>query len=144
MERPDRDQSTANKAVRSFEDLVRLFPTSEYAAQAETEIRRLRDNLAEHEYRVAVFYYRYGVPIATVTRLEGVLSQFPDFSAMDKVLFHLGLGYLRTGRLAEAHQTFERLTRDHATSRYLRDIPVLPALPTPPPVVAEPAVANPT
>lgn len=132
MERPDRDQSTATKAVKAFEDLVRLFPTSEYAAKSEGEIRRLRDNLAEHEYRVAVFYYRYGIPVATVSRLEGVLSQYPDFSEMDKVLFRLGQGYLRTGRLVEAHLTFERLTRDYATSRYASQIPALPPLPAPP------------
>jgi outer membrane protein assembly factor BamD len=133
MERPDRDQSTATKALKSFEDLVRLFPTSEYALKAEDEIRRLRDNLAEHEYRVAVFYLRYGIPVATVGRLERLLDQFPDFHQVDKVLYQLGLGYLKSGQLIDAHLTFERLARDYPSSAWVKEIPPLPPLPPAPP-----------
>ena len=129
MERPDRDQSTATHALQAFEDLVRLFPTSEQAAQAETEIRRIRDNLAEHEYRVAVFYLRFGLPQATVGRLEGLLAQFPDYTPMDKVLYHLGMGYVRVLKWGEAANTFDRLKKEYPSSEWVRDIPDLVGAP---------------
>ena len=84
MEKPDRDQQTASKALQAFEDLLRLYPTSEYAAQAEEEILRVRNNLARHEYMIGVFYLRYGLAVAAVGRFEALIADFPDYTPMDK------------------------------------------------------------
>ena len=51
MEKPDRDQTTTRKALEAYEDLVRLYPTSEYATQAQEKREVVRANLAEHESR---------------------------------------------------------------------------------------------
>jgi outer membrane protein assembly factor BamD len=123
MEKPDRDQSTATKALRSFEDLVRLYPTSEYATQAVQEIRRVRNNLGEHEYRVGLFYLRYGLPAAAAGRFELILRDFQDFDAPDKVLYHLGVAQMKMNRSAEAKSTFDRLRSEHPASRWIAEIP---------------------
>ena len=123
MEKPDRDQKTASKALQAFDDLVRLFPTSEYAAQAEDEIRRVRNNLARHEYMIGVFYLRYGLPVAAVGRLEELLEDYPDSDHVEASLYHLGLAYQANGQPAEARATFDRLRRDFPSGEYASRAP---------------------
>lgn len=127
MERPDRDQSTTRKALEAYDELIRLYPTSEYATQAQQEIKRVKDNLAEHEFQVGRFYLRYGAPGSAVQRFEYLSKTYPDYREMDKVLYHLGLAYRDSKQLAEAAAAFERLRKEFPESRYLEDVPQLPA-----------------
>ena len=137
MERPDRDQSTTRKALAAFEDLLRQYPTSEYAAQARDEMRLLRDNLAEHEMVVGRFYIRYGIGSASVKRLEYLLSAYPEYSQKDKALFYLGQAYVLAKRSDDARSTFERLRTQHPDSPYIKEIGKLPE-----PKAAEAAAAG--
>lgn len=123
MERPDRDQSTSEKALEAFRDLVRLYPTSEYAAQAQQEIARVQDNLAEHDYVVGSFYYRYGLPGAAALRMQRLLDAYPDYSHKDKVLYLLGRAYERQEKSDESRAAFERLRKEFPQSPYLEDLP---------------------
>lgn len=126
LERPDRDQSTTRKALTAFEDLLRQYPTSEFAAQARDEMRLLRDNLAEHEVIVGRFYIRYGIGTASVKRLENVLTTYPEYSQKDKALFYLGRAYTLAKRPEDARSTFERLRTQHPDSPYVKEIGKLP------------------
>ena len=38
MERPDRDQAVTRKALEAYQDLIRLYPTSEYAAAVDRAV----------------------------------------------------------------------------------------------------------
>jgi outer membrane protein assembly factor BamD len=123
MERPDRDQSTSEKALEAFRDLVRLYPTSEYAVQAQQEIARVQDNLAEHDFVVGRFYLRYGLPGAAASRLQQLLDTYPDYSRKDKVLYFLGLAQEKQEKTEEAAATFERLRTEYPDSPYVDDLP---------------------
>ena len=126
MERPDRDQTTTRKALESYEELIRLYPTSEYAAQGQQEVKRVQDNLAEHEFQVGRFYLRYGLPGSAVQRFEYLLKTYPSYQAMDKVIYHLGLAYRDMKQPTEAAKAFDRLRREYPQSPYLEDVPQLP------------------
>jgi outer membrane protein assembly factor BamD len=121
--RPDRDQATTRKAVEAYEDLVRLYPTSEYAGRAQESLARVREQLGEHEYMVAMFYLRFGLPAATALRLEGLLDQFPDYGGRDKALYHLALAYQRLERADDAASTLTRLRSEHPQSQWIAEIP---------------------
>lgn len=123
MERPDRDQSVTRKALTAFEELLRQYPTTEFAAQARDQIRVVRDNLAEHEFVVGKFYLRYGIPVATAQRLEYLLENFPEYSAKDKALFYLGQAYDAAGRAEDADATFKRLERQYPESTFIAEVP---------------------
>jgi outer membrane protein assembly factor BamD len=123
MERPDRDQSTSEKALEAFRDLVRLYPTSEYAAQAQQEIARVQDNLAEHDFLVGAFYLRYGLPGAAAARMQRLLDTYPDYSRKDKALFYLGRAYERQEKADEARAAFDRLRSEFPDSPYLDELP---------------------
>jgi outer membrane protein assembly factor BamD len=122
-ERPDRDQGTTHQALEAFEDLLRLYPTTEYAEEARSEIERVRSQLAEHEYMVGRFYMRYGLPSAAASRFEGLLESYPAYAERDKALFHLALSYDRLDRADDAQATFSRLREEHSASKWVAEIP---------------------
>jgi len=118
MERPDRDQSVAQKALESLRDLQRLYPTSEYAAQAQEEVGKVRKNLAEHEFMIGRFYLRYGLPAAAVKRLEYLLTTYPEYDEKDKILYHLGRAYREQGEKEKAQAQFDKLRNDFPKSPF--------------------------
>lgn len=123
IERPDRDQASTEKALTAFEDLLRLYPTAEYAEKAHAEITRVRSNLAEHEFQVGRFYLRYGLPGAAASRFEGLMAKYPDYASRDKVLLYLGLAYRGTKRADDAQATFSKLKTEFPSSPWLKKIP---------------------
>lgn len=113
MEHPDRDQKTTGKALSAFEDLLRLYPTSDFAAQAREAMKRVKDNLAEHEYLIGRFYQRYRLPGAAVTRYEGLLDRYPEYSARDRTLYYLGIAYRSVKRADDAATAWKKLAQEY-------------------------------
>jgi len=126
VEKPNRDQTATRNALAAFDELLRLYPTSEYTAEAQAEIDVLRDRLAASEFVVGDFYLRYRQPAGAILRFESLLAEFPDYGERDKVLYHLGIAYSRS-RVAEdrakAREVFQRLRAEHPDSRWIAQIP---------------------
>jgi outer membrane protein assembly factor BamD len=125
MERPDRDQNVTRKALEAYQDLIRLYPTSEYAPQAQTQMQVVLGNLAEHEFVVGHFYSRFGVGLAAVERFEYLLSTYPKYKERDKVLFNLALAYNQSHERDNALKTFSLLREQYPQSAYVKLIPEL-------------------
>ncbi|HVT61080.1 MAG TPA: outer membrane protein assembly factor BamD [Thermoanaerobaculia bacterium] len=128
MERPDRDQTVTRKSVEAYQELLRLYPTSEYAARSQEQLDVVNANLAEHEFIIGRFYLRYGVPAAAVQRFEFLVQTYPKYGSMDKVIFNLGRAYERSRKPAEARKAFERLRTEFPNSPLVHDIPELKAV----------------
>ena len=126
MEKPDRDQSATVKALEAYNELLRLYPASEYVAPANERLKTVRDRLAEHEFVVGRFYLDLRVPGSAVVRLERLVNEYPGYSHLDKALYYLGLAYSR-GRgpddAGKATATFERLRKEFPDSPYIGEIP---------------------
>lgn len=122
-ERADRDQTVTRKALQAYEELLVLYPTSEYAALAREQIQVVKDQLAEHEFVVGAFYLRYGIPVAAVHRFEGLLADFPDYSQREKLYYQLTVAYHRNKEPEKAGETLHRLEREFPNSEFLRKIP---------------------
>ena len=126
MEKPSRDQETAHQALVAFEDLQRSFPLSPHIEEAGAYQSRVRDNLAEHEFYVANFYYRYGRPRATIARLESLMETYPDYGAIDKALALQCRAYDRAELDEQAQETCDRLRREYPDSRFVKQVRGLP------------------
>ncbi len=124
-QRPDRDQSWTEKALRAYEEVLRLYPTSEHAATAREAIREVRNRLAEHEFGVGKFYVGFGIYAASITRFTGLLERFPDYGERDKALFWLGRAFKEAEQPIKAFEVWERLRREYPESPYVEDIPPL-------------------
>ncbi len=103
--------------------MLQLYPTSSYVEEVEAKIVEIRQNLAEHEYRVGRYNYRRGLYTAATWRLEALREDFPDFHEMDKVLFILGMSHGKSGDPDQAEEIFEELRSAYPDSEFAKKIP---------------------
>jgi len=126
MEKPDRDQSATESALAAYQELIRLYPTSEYVAGARAKIAEVRERLAEHEFVVGHFYLRRGLAVAAIHRFEDLLDAFPDYGERDEVLCNLAVAYDKSrdpAHAGKAVDVVERLRREHPDSPCANDFP---------------------
>jgi len=121
--KPDRDQTETAKAIEAFEELLALYPTSEYAVEAQSGIEELRVDLAQHEYLVARYQFRRGLLGATINRLTYLLENYPSYPDADQALCTLALSYHRLRQDDKAAETFARLRAEHPDSEFCTKIP---------------------
>jgi outer membrane protein assembly factor BamD len=119
----DRDQTPTEKALQAYDEVLRLYPTSDYAAQARDQIRIVRSQLAEHEFGVGRFYINYGIPVAAINRFTELLEKFPDYQERDKVLFFLGKAYVAAKLPLRALEKFGDLRQQFPESPWIKKIP---------------------
>jgi outer membrane protein assembly factor BamD len=118
MERPERDQSKTKEAVQKYRDMLAAYPKSTYKAEAEEKLQKALDRLAKHEQIVARFYMKRADYQAAIPRLNGLLSDYPNYSERDSVFYDLGVSLQGAGRKAEARLYFERVISEFPHSTY--------------------------
>jgi outer membrane protein assembly factor BamD len=78
---PLRDLSPAHQAAESFQQVLDLFPTSPYAAEARTLLRSCQEDLAQHELEVAKYYIVSKGWQGAYQRLTYLLATYPESDA---------------------------------------------------------------
>ena len=134
--KPDRDQTATRKALVAYDDLLRVYPTSESAVQAQQGILDLQLRLADHEFMVGRYNYKRRLFAAAESRFSTMLEEYPDYPEHDKVLYNLGRSQMKQKHVGDAEETFFRLEKEYPDSPFTRKIPKLPDIP---PEVEEPA-----
>lgn len=120
---PDRDQTPTRQAVQAYEDVLRLYPSSPQAETAREGLQAVRTRLAEHEWMVGRFYYRFRMYAAAAKRFENLVNDYPGYAELDQVLFFLGRTYEVMQRSDDAQETYERLRTEHPDSQFVAQIP---------------------
>jgi len=104
-----RDQENTWEALRAFQKVVSEYPASEYADKAKEKIEECRDRLAEHELTVGVFYFKRKSYESSVSRLKALLSEYPNFTQMERALYYLAESLSKLGRDEEALPYYRKL-----------------------------------
>ncbi len=133
IEKADRDQQTARQALTEFENVRRLYPTSQYAGQAAQKIVEVRNQLAEHEFVVGAFYYRFRTPSAAGNRFKDMLEAYPEYPEPDKIFAYMCLTYAQVLEQIPSRRGLDnydylrdacdRLRREHPGSKWLKKAP---------------------
>lgn len=133
IEKPDRDQQTARLALTEFENVRRLYPTSQYAGQAAEQIVDVRNQLAEHEFVVGSYYYRSRTPRAAGDRFQGMLETYPEYPEKDKIHAYMCLTYVQVLKRSRSDAGLDavdylrdgcdRLWTEHAGSPWIKKVP---------------------
>jgi outer membrane protein assembly factor BamD len=85
----DRDQSTAQKALETFERLRKQFPKDPYAIKGAQNINKCQKSLAGHDFYVGFFYYKSKHYKAALQRFKNVLTNYPDVGVHQKALQYI-------------------------------------------------------
>jgi outer membrane protein assembly factor BamD len=147
----DRDQTDTREAVAEYQRLLDFYPTSPYAEKARAQITEARQNLARAEFLAGYFYQRTReLCRASIARYEVVLKDYPDYRALDEVLFRLAECLQASGRAPEALPHLGRLLEEYPKSSWAEParqlmavLAAIPASPSPAPKVPSPAPPKP-
>ena len=92
-----RDPGNARDSYDNFQELLRRFPDSLYAADARQRMIALRNNLGMYEVHVADFYMRRKAYEAAINRANHVLKEFQRTPAVPPALQIMAQGYRKLG-----------------------------------------------
>ncbi len=85
----DRDQSNAEKALETFQRLVRQYPNDAYATMARSDMVECYKSLSGHQLYVGVFYYKQKNYKAAKKRFLDLIKKYPDVGHHYKALTYL-------------------------------------------------------
>jgi len=121
MNGPQRDQSDTEKAVTELEVLVRRYPDSRYAAQAQKRLKIARDLLAAKEMQVGRFYLEKGNYIAAINRFRTVVQKYQQTAHVKEALSRLTEAYMALGIKSEAQTAAAVLGHNFPESQWYAD-----------------------
>ncbi len=74
----DRDMTSTEKALTTFNTLLHKYPEDKYSKIAKSYMHKINSDLAEHEFYIAMFYYKSKHYKAALKRFKAVIIKFPD------------------------------------------------------------------
>jgi outer membrane protein assembly factor BamD len=113
-----RDQKITQQASDSFNELIRRYPQSRYAADARLKLDLINDHLAGKEMEVGRFYQRSGNWLAAATRFRSVIDKYQTTSHTPEALERLVETYLNLGLPDEARKSAAVLGANYPGSKW--------------------------
>lgn len=116
-----RDQKMTELSLEAFDELIRRFPQSRYARDAEIKADLARDHLAGKEMEIGRYYLRRGQYVAAVNRFDNVVKRFDTTTHVAEALHRLTEAYLALGVQQEARRTASVLGYNFPGSPWYQD-----------------------
>ena len=118
--KPGRDQTKTEQALVEFKKVITNYPLSDEAKEAEQKIKDCEERLAAHTLSIGELYYKRAAYKASTSRLIDILTEYPNFSEMDKVYYYLGDSYYKWNKVDESIPYFRKLITDFPQSNYAK------------------------
>ena len=115
-----RDQKITQQASDAFNELIRRYPQSRYAADARLKLDLINDHLAGKEMEVGRFYQRSGKWLAASTRFRTVIEKYQTSSHTPEALERLVETYLNLGLPQEARKTAAVLGANYPATKWYK------------------------
>jgi outer membrane protein assembly factor BamD len=116
-----RDQGRTEKAIAALEEVVRKYPTSEYAVSAKSKLEAARDQLAGREMNVGRYYMEKRNYTAAINRFKTVVTQYQTTRHVEEALARLTEAYMAIGIVSEAQTAAAVLGHNFPDSRWYKD-----------------------
>ena len=116
----NRDQTNTQQASDAFNDLIRRYPDSRYAADARIKLDLIKDHLAGKEMEIGRFYQRSGQWLAATYRFRNVIDQYQTTTGTPEALERLVECYLALGVPEEAQKAAAVLGRNYPESYWYK------------------------
>jgi outer membrane protein assembly factor BamD len=116
-----RDQAATEQALAALREVVRRYPTSQYAIDAKLKIDMVNDQLAGKEMAVGRYYLREGQPLAAIGRFRSVIDKYQTTSDAPEALYRLVEVYLTLGLTEEAKRNAAVLGFNYPGDRWYSD-----------------------
>ncbi len=97
-----RDQQRTEQAMRELEQVIRRYPSTEYAASAKKKLDVARDQLAGKEMMIGRFYLNKKDFSGAINRFKLVVTQYQTTRHVEEALMRLTEAYMALGIVQEA------------------------------------------
>lgn len=114
----DRDQRITQQALDALGELIRRYPSSDYAADARLKVDLARDHLAGKEMEVGRFYQKQGLYLAAIARFRSEIERYDTTSHTPEALHRLVECYLALGVPEEARKAAAVLGSNYPGSKW--------------------------
>src|SRR6476469_14468 len=116
-----RDQTRTEKAIAALEEVIRKYPTSEYAVSAKAKLEGARDQLAGKEMDVGRYYMDKRDYTAAINRFKTVVTRYQTTRHVEEALARLTEAYMAIGIVGEAQTAAAVLGHNFPDSRWYKD-----------------------
>ncbi|PPD46281.1 MAG: outer membrane protein assembly factor BamD [Methylocystis sp.] len=116
-----KDQTSAEKSLQIFGELVTKYPKSEYVADARYKMSVARDQLAGKEMTVGRFYLTRKNYPAAINRFHDVLGKYQTTRHTEEALYRLTEAYMAMGVTNEAQTAAAILGHNYPDSQWYKD-----------------------
>ena len=116
-----RDQDRTERAMAAFDEVIRKYPSSEYAVSAKRRIDVGRDNLAAREMMIGRYYMDRRDYAGAINRFKIVVTRYQTTRHVEEALLRLTEAYLSLGIVGEAQTSAAVLGHNFPESRWYKD-----------------------
>lgn len=116
-----RDQEVTMEALYALDALVRRFPESQYAREANMKLDLTRDHLAGKEMEIGRYYLNRGHINAAIGRFTAVVKEYQTTTHVPEALHRLVEAYTTLGLNHEATRIAAVLGYNYPGSRWYED-----------------------
>jgi outer membrane protein assembly factor BamD len=116
-----RDQARTEKAISALEEVVRKYPTSEYAVTAKAKLEGARDQLAGKEMDIGRYNLKQRNFIGAINRFKTVVTHYQTTRHVEEALARLAEAYMAIGIVGEAQTAAAVLGHNFPDSRWYKD-----------------------
>jgi outer membrane protein assembly factor BamD len=116
-----RDQTRTEKAIAALEEVVRKYPTSEYAVSAKAKLEGARDQIAGREMNIGRYYMQKRDYTAAINRFKTVVTQYQTTRQVEEALARLTEAYMAIGIVGEAQTAAAVLGHNFPDSSWYKD-----------------------
>jgi len=116
-----RDQGRTEKAIASLEEVIRKYPTSEYASSAKAKLEGARDQLAGKEMDIGRYNLQKRNYTGAINRFKTVVTQYQTTRHVEEALARLTEAYMAIGIVGEAQTAAAVLGHNFPDSRWYKD-----------------------
>jgi outer membrane protein assembly factor BamD len=116
-----RDQGRTEKAMAALEEVIRKYPTSEYATNAKKKLEGARDQLAGKEMEIGRYNLEKRNYTGAINRFKTVVTQYQTTRHVEEALARLTEAYMSIGIVGEAQTAAAVLGHNFPDSRWYKD-----------------------
>jgi outer membrane protein assembly factor BamD len=116
-----RDQGRTEKAMAALEEVIRKYPTSEYAVSAKAKLEGARDQLAGKEMEIGRYNLNKSNYIGAINRFKTVVTQYQTTRHVEEALERLTEAYMALGIVGEAQTAAAVLGHNFPDSKWYKD-----------------------
>ncbi len=116
-----RDQGRTEKAIAALEEVIRKYPTSEYAGNAKAKLEAARDQLAGKEMDIGRYELEKRNYTGAINRFKTVVTQYQTTRHVEEALARLTEAYMAAGIIGEAQTAAAVLGHNFPDSPWYKD-----------------------